>query len=304
MPTSSRRENRFIERFLSAYEDRSWEDCSVDWLDETTDGAIEALATRKSDGKTLAIEHTIIEPFKYEKADFALFKNDFLALENDTALLVPGYWIQVFVPVGILRGQRKPATRLAIVEAVRGWLKANRLSLPNGVSKHPFSSSTPAKGNLETVLNVRVVPLSGPGKIHIRRQQIESNLGQVIEKALKRKLPKLVQTLADRHILLLERQHMNLCPEGILDEIEKRRPKFSQLTSVDEIWVVETMFYDSDSYLRFEQYEGRTLVASLDFLGDTHLGEGDIMEWPRLVTQSIGEPAGGGRKESHEGSVS
>ncbi len=52
MPTKFRRENKLVELFLSAYEDHSWRDAKIDLLDEKVDGAVEALATRKSDGKT------------------------------------------------------------------------------------------------------------------------------------------------------------------------------------------------------------------------------------------------------------
>src|ERR1700730_6745544 len=55
VPTKFRRENKFVELFLSACEDYSWRDAKIDWLDEKTDGTVEALATRKSDSKTLAI---------------------------------------------------------------------------------------------------------------------------------------------------------------------------------------------------------------------------------------------------------
>ena len=97
MPTVFRRENTFIERFLSAYENHSWADAEIRWLDQETDSAVEALATRKSDRETLAIEHTIIEPFVKEKEDFAFFEAAFLKIEQDTTLLVPGRWVQVFV---------------------------------------------------------------------------------------------------------------------------------------------------------------------------------------------------------------
>jgi hypothetical protein len=75
-----------------------------------------------------------------------------------------------------------------------------------------------------------------------------------------------VRTSADKRILFLERQHMNLLPENILDEIEKRKLVFPELASVDEIWIIETMFYDRESYLRFERFENGKLVGSLDFL--------------------------------------
>lgn len=265
MPTKLRRENKFVKWFLSACDDYSWADAKIDWLDEKIDGAVEALATRKSDGKTLAIEHTIIEPFLREKEDFAFFEPAFLKVEKDTALAVPGLWIRVFIPAGILQGQRQKLTRDAIVEAVHNWIRANRLSLPSGGSTHPLKIAVPGKGSLDVTLGARVIPLKGPGRLNLQRQQMERNLGEVIEKALKKKLSKLVGTVADKRILFLERQHMNLYPEEMLSEIEARKSVFPSVASVDEVWILETMFYDRDSYLRFERFENGVLVGSLDF---------------------------------------
>lgn len=268
MPTRSRRENTYIERFLSAFEDYSWANAKIDWLDERIDGAVEVLATRKSDAKTLAIEHTIIEPFVGDKEDFAFFENAFLGIEDDESLVVPGRWIRVFLPVGTLRGRGKRSTRDAIVEAVHTWLKTNRASLPNGFSEHRCATSGNSdKDTRNVTLYVRVVPLPGPGKLHVRRQQMQDNLDEVIEKALKKKLPKLIQTNADRRILILERQHPNLYPSRMLEEIEKRKVAFPDLARVDEIWILETMSYEREAYLRFERFENGVLVGSLDFLG-------------------------------------
>ncbi len=266
MPTKSRRDDTLIKLFLSAYENGSWADAEIDWLDKRIDGAVDALATRRSDHKTLAIEHTIIEPFVSEKEDFAFFEAAFLRIEDDKSLLVPGRWIRVFIPVGSLHHQRKQAARDAIVKAVHSWLKTNRLSLRDGNSEHRCTiTGIPRRPDFDITLNLKVFSLPGPGRLHVRRQQIENNLGHVIEKALTKKLPKLVNTVADKRILLLERQHMNLNPAGMLDAIEKRNATFPDLAGVEEIWIVETMFYESDSYLRFEFYENGTVVRSFDF---------------------------------------
>jgi hypothetical protein len=60
---------------------------------------------------------------------------------------------------------------------------------------------------------------------------------------------------------------MSLYPKSMLDEIDKRKATFPDLASVHEIWIVETNYYETDSYLRFEHYENGTLVKSLDFQG-------------------------------------
>jgi hypothetical protein len=92
MPTTARREDTLIGLFVSAYEDCSWADAINEQPDkiERTRPAVDWLAKRQSDGKTLAIEHTIIEPFFGEKRDFASFEAAFLEIERDVSLPVPG----------------------------------------------------------------------------------------------------------------------------------------------------------------------------------------------------------------------
>jgi len=269
MPTNSRRENIFIERFLSAYENYSWADATIDWVDEKIDGAVEAIATRKSDGKTLAVEHTIVEPFLKEKEDFAFFERAFLKIEKDTDLPVPGRWIQVFIPFGALRGYPRQEAQDAIVDGVHEWLRTNRLLLPFDFSEHPASFPISRKKPFKTTIYTRVTNLPGAGRVHVRRQQMDNNLGDVVEKALKKKPPKLVQTRVDKRILILERQHMNLLATQMLGELNKRKVKFPELASIDEIWILETMFYEREGYLRFELFDDHgSLAASLDFKGD------------------------------------
>jgi hypothetical protein len=269
------REDTFISLFLLAYENCSWADALHQQPDkiERTEPAVDWLAKRKSDSKTLAIEHTIIEPFVGEKADFASFEVAFLEIERDPSLLVPGRWIQVFVPVGALQNQPTVAREL-IVQSVHAWIKENRLVLPDGISEHRCAvTGRPGKAPFDITLNLRVDPLqtgpaAGAGSLQVRRQQVEDNLDAVIEKALRRKLPKLINTTADKRILLLERQHMNLYPQRILDEIKKRSSSFPDLAQVDEIWIIETMFYGTafgGTYLRFERYENTREVKSFVF---------------------------------------
>jgi hypothetical protein len=61
----------------------------------------------------------------------------------------------------------------------------------------------------------------------------------------------------------------------MLDEIEKRKGTIPDLAAVNEIWIVETMLYRPDSYLRLEHYENRTLIGSLDFRGGELFRDGE-----------------------------
>ena len=286
------REDPFIKLFLSAYEDNSWADAEMSKPDaiDRQNPAVDMLATRKADGTTLAVEHTIIEPFVGDKQDFASFGPAFLACEQDHSLLMPGRWLEVFVPVGTLRKQT-PVARDAIVRAVHEWIRVNRLTLPDGRGKYQCKvANVPGNRSFEISLNVRVTPLKRgpadePGVLHVRRQQMDVNLGDVVERSLRKKLPKLANTKSDRRILLLERQHMNLLPEMMLQEIHGRRAVFPELSSVDEMWIIETIFYGTafgGTYLRFELYRDGSVVRSYDF------DEGKLISasedgWPKII---------------------
>ncbi len=118
--------------------------------------------------------------------------------------------------------------------------------------------------------------------MYIRRQEIGNTFGDVIEKTLKKKLPKLANTAADKRILLLERQHMILFPKRILGEIEKQQAAFPDLAKIDEVWIVETIFYGTDfggTYLRFELYKGEDVVRSFDFEGGKLMFEDSIEDF-------------------------
>jgi hypothetical protein len=268
------REDVFIDPFLSAYEGGDWagaEFTKPDAIDRTKP-AVDKLAIR-NDGRTLAIEHTIIEPFVGEKEDFAFFEAALLAIEADQSLAVPGRFIRVFIPVGVLKGQSQKV-RDEIAKSAHEWIRSNRLAIADGCSQAQCEVAA-AGGNppFKITLTVKAVPLKSAaglvrGSLHVRRQQIQNNLCNVIKKALRRKLPKLVNTKADKRILMLERQHMNLLPEMMLEEIEKVRSSFSELARVDEIWILETPSYGTSfggTCFRFERYEGGKLVEDFDF---------------------------------------
>ena len=273
--SKSSREEFFIRPFLLAYESGSWADALHEQPDNivSTKKAVDWFAKRKSDGKTLAIEHTIIQPFFNEKADFTDFAAVFLDIERDISLRVPGRSIRVFVPVGVLQNQ-PPNVRNAIAGSVHRWIESNRLVLPDGTSKHPCAvTGLPVSPSFNITLNINVVPIqhgsaAETGNLVIRRQSVEDNLDVVVENALNMKLAKLVNTVADKRILLFERQHMNLLPKRILKAIDKNRVSFPDLACVDEMWFVERIGYGTaffGSNLHFEFYENGMVAKCFHF---------------------------------------
>ena len=266
MPTTARPENQIIKLFVSAYESDSWRDANLTFPDETKDGGIDGYVER-ADSKTLAIEHTVLEPFVGDIADQTEMIPVFAPIESNKALVVPDTWIRLFVPVGTLH-LRKPPAREAVLEAICEWMAVNRLSLPKGDSRRLCRvTGAPGKPDVDIMLTLRVVDLPGEGKLTVRRQQVGNTFASVIEKMLTKKLPKLVATAASKRILLLERRHMNLFPESVLDEIENFRPLFPELADVHEVWIVENIpfFQGTDGSVRFELREGGEIVRSFDF---------------------------------------
>ena len=61
-------ERPFIRMFLSGFDNGAWKDASLNWIEETQENAVEVIAT-SSTGKTVALEHTLIELFTGEKYD-------------------------------------------------------------------------------------------------------------------------------------------------------------------------------------------------------------------------------------------
>ena len=270
MPTSNRREDTIINLFVSAYEDCAWKNSCIDWLDRVTDGAVDALITR-TDGKSLAIEHTLIESFVGERTDLERFKN-FLCIEDDPALCQADRIVDINVPRdALLKGTQWDA----IVTCVRDWLRANLAQLGEGDGHHDCPIAGPGIAKPSTMkLHIRIIHSKGSDRGPIVRRYGPTNVGGSVEKALTAKLPKLAKTPADESILMLERNQWSLNEAQIWQEIQRRAADFPLLTQITEIWFADTVLYDGSTdpnwcgYLGFTQYAGdeARLVASMEFM--------------------------------------
>jgi hypothetical protein len=132
----------------------------------------------------------------------------------------------------------------------------------------------PGDPGCEITLTIDVSPLGkgATGSIQIGRQQIKNDFSEVMAKALRKKVPKLVATPATKHILIFEREDFNFVPEQILDEIEKQRPARPDLAKVDEIWILETVFYQPGGHIQFDLYKNKDVSDSLQFEGEKLTG--------------------------------
>jgi hypothetical protein len=249
--------------FFSAYENDTWKNAALDWVEEKQDGAVEVVATR-ADGTTLALEHTLIQPFVGEKFDSERFMKAFARIEKNPALVLAERSLDVIIPVGAIP---KGYIWEDVGEELLAWLMANHAAAPEGYSAHAVTVGISAR-NAPLVLNIGLQCTSLPGmkgNCLIARDKMPRDLGSNVEKALRTKLPKLVGTPADKRVLLFERDQMAPGDNQIYEEVVKLAPAFPDLARIDEIWFVNSSIYQSEGWAYFALIDGRGLVELMRF---------------------------------------
>jgi hypothetical protein len=206
--------------------------------------AIDGLAAAE-DGERLAIEHTLIEPFEGERADAQPFLAAFSNLEKDPSLVLPNYDVTVIVqayaiPLG--------ANWQQVGEGITRWFRDN-------VAQFPEGDTVQMVPGLRFPLQVRVEKTrleDVPGYVFIARTIPPAGRGPVIQRALQRKLPKLLATPADRQILIVERRDASYGYAHLRTEIEEAN-KVARLDYPNEIWLATTLSWDNGGNLWFHE---------------------------------------------------
>lgn len=261
MPVKSPpKERSLIEMFLSAYEYGMWKDASLDWVEEKQDAAVEVVAT-KVDGTTLALEHTLIQPFVDEKFDSERFVRAFGCIHKNPALVIPERELDVIIPVGAI-----PNGYLwkEVGNNLLSWLIANHTVAPEGYSVHAVRVGSSKRLTLKIRLQCTRLP-GLTGRCLVSRDRMPKDLRVNVEKALRRKLPKLVKTEAARRVLLFERDQIIIGDSRIYEEIAGLAPLFPELSSIDEIWFANTAMRESEGSTYFTLIDGCGLVELLRF---------------------------------------
>lgn len=250
--------------FLSECENGAWKAAVPDWVEERMDGAVEVVAER-ADGKKLAIEHTIVQPFVDEKKDSNIFMQAFGRIEKHPDLTMSARDLTVEIPVAAIPIGYKWDE---VGSDLLAWLKANHHLAPKeGESQHTVRVGSSSKlGPLSLDIKLQAMQLPGhPGTTVISRGPMPKNLGENIEEALRRKLPKLVKTVAHKRVLLIEREHISLGDTQIMRDIARLAPNFPQLKDVHEIWIVETAIWASENCVYFRYFNGPTSIETIVF---------------------------------------
>jgi hypothetical protein len=219
-----------------SYVVESWPD------DDSSKKNIDALC-RDSAGHTLAVEHTLIEPFAGDKADADPFLKTLGSLENHPSLTHKGYMITVSQQVGAvprgIKWAEVPQEMLAQLAPVLPALsdgrhgvtvKCPRWSLDLHVSKMRTSANDPGK-----FFTARIHP-GDPGP-------------ELIIAALEKKIPKLAAATADKKILLLEKDAAAGTIEAQFELLPDEPRIDSLLNSVDEIWAMNSMALEREDVI-------------------------------------------------------
>jgi hypothetical protein len=266
VPTTVKRgEDALIELFLRMYEAGSWAgDLSRrEYPERVKDGGVEIIATQVTTGRTLAIEHTVIEPFIGEKNDFHKnFQELQRQLRADDSLKESGVALYVDAPVNVLpKGVSWPP----IIEDVKAFLRAQKSTF--GTRKEIRDCPSPHHPKKAIPLQVRRQPLkqTSEGSVIVQRYG-EIRVAESVRKALDEKLAKLAATEVDVRILMLERDQALVDSDEILQQIEALRPQFPALGAVTEIWIADTATFGAPrEWVEFSHREDGARAESFAF---------------------------------------
>jgi hypothetical protein len=243
-----KRDQKLVSAFLDEYKKISGSSFEVkEWLDdlERTKPAVEALAVEKTTGETLAIEHTLLQPFVGEKDDTQRFLSVVGDLERDDSLRLAHYMVTVSLRVGAIP---KGVVWSDVNKTLGQWIHDDLPKLPDGPSVYEIFHE-----GLKIEIGVSKTTLEhhDKGMLLFERYVPPASLVDVMRASFKKKLPKLVGTKANKRILLFEQDGCLLGNGEIHESIKTLSAEFAELKQVDEIWLLWTMVWESEGYLSF-----------------------------------------------------
>lgn len=237
-----------VKMFLSQFKDeegRSYALKKRPDVEERKAKAIEAVAV-SDDGRTLAIEHTYIQPFEGQKSDDVPFLTVFEQLRKDPSLKIANRFIDVLVPAFAVQ---KGVDWNDVAKQVRKWFVETAPKFPlEGETKY----SIPGCGfELGVVVQTFELPETDGVTVVGRILPSGDPFDAVLDKALNQKVPKLAATPADKHILLLEDGGVAIGFAKIGMGLDARVEKLPDLKRVDAVWTIHTMEWKSRGHAMF-----------------------------------------------------
>jgi len=243
---TTKHDKAVIERFVQAFNAEQQTAYAITaWPDEQdrTGKAIDALASNGS--TTLAIEHTLLQPFSGERNDTTIFLQTIGKLDKAPHLMLPNLSVTLTIDVGAIT---KGIDWSTITPAIEHWYLDVRDQLSNGGSRHTIP-------NLPFTLEVHVerTPLKHDrGFFFIGRVMPDKPLRDTVEQALKTKVDKLTAASADKRILLLEKETPIFGDGEVGELLQQLLPQFPKLAQVDEVWIANTVALKSEDYFAID----------------------------------------------------
>jgi hypothetical protein len=218
------------------YAVESWPD------DDSSKKNIDALC-RNGDGRTLAVEHTLIEPYAGNKADIDPFLKTLGALEDHPLLKQQGYMLIASQAVGAVpRGikwvdvpQLMVPQLAAVLPGLPEGLHTVTVTGPRWSLNLNVSKRRTAPGDSGSFFTARVYP-GDPGP-------------ELIIAALEKKIPKLAAASADKKILLLEKDAAAGTIEAQFDQLPDEPRIRALLGSIDQIWGINSAALESEDVI-------------------------------------------------------
>ncbi len=266
MPTNKPRgEDKLLELFLSVYEGGGWagELSRVEYPERLQDRGVELFATQLATGRTVAIEHTIIEPFIGEKKDFhENFQEVARQLRTDESLMEPGVALYVDAPVEVLP---KGVPWQPIIEDVKAFLRAEASSFRGEKEIRECPSPHHPKKTIPLQVSRQPLDRTTEGSVIIQRYG-EMRVIDSVRKALQNKLPKLALTDVDCRILMLERDQGFVYPSDIRKDVDGLRSDFPLLSKVHELWICDTATFGAPrEWVEFVRHQDGVHAESFSF---------------------------------------
>ena len=242
MPTYSDKDKiRFWMRLYNrlvgeTYTVESWPD------DDSSKQNIDALC-RNSTGQTLAIEHTLIEPFAGDKADADPFLQVLGPLENHPRLTKEGYRFTVSQRVG---GSPRGVKWAEVSEGVLLQLAPMLPTLDDGMHEVTVKGSG---WTLDLYIDKAELAPTDPGKFFVSRIYPGDPGPELIIKALEKKIPKLAAATADMKILLLDKDAVAGTIEAQLELLPDEPRIQTLLNSIHQTWGLNSAALENESVI-------------------------------------------------------
>lgn len=243
-----RRDRKIIKLLLSHITQRrgqTW--ASLDFPEERirSRDAVQVIAMEQS-GRMTAVEHVALDGIARDtQTQEALrFMAAFAALERDASIRVPGFHIDIAIPVETLPNELDPKL---LVTSARGWCERHVKTMAAGHATHVLMvSRTPIRIQVE-----KSACPGEPGRLSVARAQPPRNFGTVVYEKLEQKLARLVAAAADQRMLLFEKSDALWTLAQLRQELEGASLEFPELNAVTEVWLADTVRWESEGSVEF-----------------------------------------------------